>query len=144
MIVDDVSTSYLFVGTPELGLLRGLGIAAVHSTPLISHSGNLGGVVSTHFHEPQPENSYDPAPLDRLAVQLADRLEDLANSEVSPNEEYDTLLPFICDGINCGQRAFHVVPSQHREDHLEERIILSGCAARASTCGDGNSWKRLN
>lgn len=33
-------------------------------------------------------------------------------------EEYDALLPFICDGINCGQRAFHVLPSQHREDHL--------------------------
>jgi MEDS: MEthanogen/methylotroph, DcmR Sensory domain len=36
----------------------------------------------------------------------------------SPREEYDTLLPFICDGINCGQRAFHVLPSQHRDDHL--------------------------
>jgi hypothetical protein len=33
-------------------------------------------------------------------------------------EEYGALLPFICDGINCGQRAFHVLPSQHREDHL--------------------------
>ncbi len=33
-------------------------------------------------------------------------------------EEYDALLPFICDGINCGQRAFHVLPSHHREDHL--------------------------
>ena len=38
----------------------------------------------------------------------------------SPKEEYDTLLPFICDGLNCGQRAFHVLPSQHREDHLQQ------------------------
>jgi hypothetical protein len=37
----------------------------------------------------------------------------------SPAAEYDTLLPFVCDGINCGQRAFHVLPAQHREDHLE-------------------------
>ena len=36
----------------------------------------------------------------------------------SPKEEYDTLLPFICDGINCGQRAFYVLPSQHKADHL--------------------------
>jgi hypothetical protein len=36
----------------------------------------------------------------------------------SPADEYDTLLPFVCDGINCGQRAFHVLPAQHREDHL--------------------------
>jgi hypothetical protein len=38
----------------------------------------------------------------------------------SPVEEYDTLLPFICDGINCGQRAFHVLPVQHKADHLEQ------------------------
>src|SRR3954464_4972011 len=34
-------------------------------------------------------------------------------------EEQSALLPFICDGINCGQRAFHVLPAQHREDHLK-------------------------
>ena len=37
----------------------------------------------------------------------------------SAMEEYDALLPFICDGINCGQRAFHVLPAQHRENHLK-------------------------
>jgi MEDS: MEthanogen/methylotroph, DcmR Sensory domain len=37
----------------------------------------------------------------------------------SAEEEYDTLLPFVCDGINCGQRAFHVLPDQHKKDHLE-------------------------
>ena len=37
----------------------------------------------------------------------------------SPKEEYDTLLPFICDGLNCGERAFHVLPSQHRGEHLQ-------------------------
>ena len=36
----------------------------------------------------------------------------------SPEDEYDTLLPFICDGINCGQRAFHVLPAKHKEDHI--------------------------
>jgi len=34
-------------------------------------------------------------------------------------EEYDTMLPFICDGINCGQRAYHVLPVQHRADHFD-------------------------
>lgn len=37
----------------------------------------------------------------------------------SAAEEYDTLLPFICDGIDCGQRAYHVLPDQHREEHLK-------------------------
>lgn len=35
-------------------------------------------------------------------------------------EEYDALLPSICDGITCGQRAFHVLPTRHREDHLQQ------------------------
>ncbi len=29
------------------------------------------------------------------------------------------MLPFVCDGINCGQRANHVLPDQHKEDHLQ-------------------------
>jgi hypothetical protein len=37
----------------------------------------------------------------------------------SPEAEYDTLLPFISDGINCGQRAFHVLPSRHKQDHIQ-------------------------
>jgi GAF domain-containing protein len=75
VVVDDVSTSYLYVGTPELDLLRKSGVAAVHSTPIISHSARLWGLISTYFRKPQPESQYDPAPLDRLAVQLADHME---------------------------------------------------------------------
>jgi MEDS: MEthanogen/methylotroph, DcmR Sensory domain len=37
----------------------------------------------------------------------------------SAKEEYDTLLPFISEGLNSGQRAFHVLPSQHRANHLQ-------------------------
>lgn len=75
VFVGDVSTSYLFVGTLELDMLRAGGIAAVHSTPLISSNGHLWGVLSTHFREPQIESGFDHAPLDRLAVQVADSLE---------------------------------------------------------------------
>jgi len=73
--VADVSTSYLFVGTRELDMLRAAGIAAAQSTPLISSNGRLWGVVTTHFHKPQIESEFDHVPLDRLAVQVADGLE---------------------------------------------------------------------
>lgn len=36
----------------------------------------------------------------------------------SAAEEYATLLPFVCDGLNCGQRAYHVLPDHHKEDHF--------------------------
>ena len=75
VFVEDVSTSYLFVGTRELDMLRAGGISAAQSTPLISSSGRLWGVFTTHFHNPQIEREFDPAPLDRLAVQVADSLE---------------------------------------------------------------------
>ncbi len=38
----------------------------------------------------------------------------------SRQEEYDTLLPFVRDGLERGERAFHILPSQNREDHLEQ------------------------
>src|SRR2546426_12279231 len=38
----------------------------------------------------------------------------------SPQEEYDTLLPFVRDGLERGERAYHVLPSQYREEHLEQ------------------------
>jgi GAF domain-containing protein len=75
VFVEDVSTSYLFVGTRELDMLRTCGVAAVQSTPLISRNGHLWGVFTTHFREPQIESEFDHAPLDRLAFQVADSLE---------------------------------------------------------------------
>jgi hypothetical protein len=75
VFVEDVSTSYLFVGTRELDMLRAGGIAAAQSTPLISSNGRLWRVFTTHFHKPQIEGEFDHAPLDRLAIQVADSLE---------------------------------------------------------------------
>jgi hypothetical protein len=38
----------------------------------------------------------------------------------SLQERYATLLPFVRDGIERGERAFHVVPRQYREEHLHQ------------------------
>jgi hypothetical protein len=38
----------------------------------------------------------------------------------SPEEEYETLLPFVRDGIDRGERAYHVLPTQYRPEHLEQ------------------------
>jgi hypothetical protein len=38
----------------------------------------------------------------------------------SPREEYATLLPFVRDGLERGERAYHILPSQRREEHLEQ------------------------
>ncbi|MBB3318133.1 MULTISPECIES: GAF domain-containing protein [unclassified Rhizobium] len=88
VFVEDVSTSYLFVGTVELDMMSADGIAAVQSTPLISSNGRLWGMLSTHFRKAQVESEFDHAPLDRLALQIADSLEQ--QKSVVPNQHNNT------------------------------------------------------
>jgi hypothetical protein len=38
----------------------------------------------------------------------------------SPQEKYATLLPFVRDGLERGERAYHILPSQHQAEHLEQ------------------------
>ena len=38
----------------------------------------------------------------------------------SLQEEYETLLPFVREGIERGERAFHVLPVQYRQEHLDQ------------------------
>jgi GAF domain-containing protein len=76
IMVEDVATSYLFVATPALDIMLVANARGVHSTPPLSR-GRLMGVMSTHWRRPLRGMPYDPAPLDRLAVGLADRLQEI-------------------------------------------------------------------
>ena len=38
----------------------------------------------------------------------------------SPQEEYATLLPFVRDGLERGERAYHVLPARYRQEHLDQ------------------------
>jgi DcmR-like sensory protein len=38
----------------------------------------------------------------------------------SAKEEYETLLPFVRDGFERGERAYHVCHSNDRDEHLEQ------------------------
>lgn len=43
----------------------------------------------------------------------------------SDEEEYRVLLPFIKDGLNCGDKAVHVLNPDQRQDHLQ-RLAAAG------------------
>lgn len=49
VIVEDVATHPIFVGQPAQDILLRAGIRAVQSTPLVTRSGELVGMLSTHF-----------------------------------------------------------------------------------------------
>ena len=75
VVVPDIETCDVMVGTPDLDEYRRSNIRAVQSTPLVSRSGQLLGMISTHWHEPHQPT--DPAlrRLDVVARQAADLIE---------------------------------------------------------------------
>jgi hypothetical protein len=38
----------------------------------------------------------------------------------SPQEEYEILLPFVSDGLERGERAYHVFPARHLDEHFKQ------------------------
>ena len=83
IVVDDVTTSYLFVATPALDVMLAANARAVHSTPLLSRSSRLMGVLSTHWRHPLDGMPYDPASLDVLAGRIADRLQEIERRQAA-------------------------------------------------------------
>jgi PAS domain S-box-containing protein len=75
IIVEDVTTSEIFVRQPSMNVLIDEGVRAVISTPLMSAAGNVLGMISTHFGEPHHPSERELGLLDLLARQAADYLE---------------------------------------------------------------------
>ncbi len=74
-VVEDVTTSPIFVGTPSLGAVLAAGIRAVQSTPLVGRSGQVVGMLSTHYRTPRCPADRDLHVVDLLARQAADWIE---------------------------------------------------------------------
>jgi hypothetical protein len=75
IIVDDVTESLVFQGTPALEVLLDAGVRAVQSTPLIGPSGATLGMLSTHWSTPCHLKAQDMLELDLLARTVAHCLE---------------------------------------------------------------------
>jgi PAS domain S-box-containing protein len=75
IVVSDVEACDFMAGTGDLDAYRRSGIRAVQSTPLVSRSGQLLGMISTHWREPHQPPERDLRPLDVLARQAADLIE---------------------------------------------------------------------
>jgi hypothetical protein len=61
----------------------------------------------------------------------------------SKEEEYRVLMPFIKDGFENGDRAFHVVDPKHRPDHLKrlEQEGIDVANAQANGQLDVRRWQ---
>ena len=75
MVVSDIETCDFMAGTADLDEYRRSNIRAVQSTPLVSRSGQLLGMISTHWREPHQPTERALRRLDVLARQAADLIE---------------------------------------------------------------------
>lgn len=75
VVVEDVSRSPIFVGTPELEVMLAAGVRAVQSTPLLSRSGRLLGMFSTHYRTSRRPDERELKLIDLLVRQTADIIE---------------------------------------------------------------------
>lgn len=75
VIVEDVTQSQIFRGTPALEVLLDAGVRAVQSTPLIAGSGFMAGVISTHWSSPYRPSDRDLFSLDLLVSNLSEWLD---------------------------------------------------------------------
>jgi PAS domain S-box-containing protein len=73
VVVEDVETDPLFA--PYREIARRAGFRAVHCTPLITRSGDILGVLSTHFHEPRRPTNRETHLIELCARQAVDFIE---------------------------------------------------------------------
>jgi PAS domain S-box-containing protein len=75
VVVADVEESPLFVGTASLPVFRAAGVRAVQSTPVVTRTGGLLGILTTHWSMPHVPDEHDLLRIDLLASQAADLIE---------------------------------------------------------------------
>ncbi len=81
VLVPNVETCDFMAGTEDLASFRLSGIRAVQTTPLISRSGQLVGMISTHWTTETHPSDRDLNLLDVLARQAADLMERKTSEE---------------------------------------------------------------
>lgn len=75
VVVPDVESSPIFVGTPSIPVMREAGVRAVQSTPMMSRSGTLLGILTTQWKTPYIPDEHDLWRIDLLARQATDLIE---------------------------------------------------------------------
>lgn len=82
IIIEDVAQSPIFAGTPALDIQLKAGIKAVQSTPVRGKSGQVIGMLSTHYRTPYRPNAKTLKVIDLLAVHAAKLIEHSQSEQV--------------------------------------------------------------
>ncbi len=87
VIAPDVETCDFMAATEDLRVYRQTAIRAVQSTPLLSRTGQIVGMISTHWREQHTPSERDLRVFDLLARQAADLIERRRIEEAAREKE---------------------------------------------------------
>ncbi len=93
VVIEDVTRSPIFIGSDALDALLNEGVIGVQSTSLVSRSGKVLGIISTHFSQIRTLSEHELMLIDILARQAADIIE-------QKQEEHTRRYNRILEGIN--------------------------------------------
>jgi PAS domain S-box-containing protein len=101
IVVEDVANNEIFATQPSREILLGENVRALQSTPLVSATGNLLGMISTHFARTHSPSERELRMFDLLARQTADYLErkDAESKFAESEARYRTLFESIDQGF---------------------------------------------
>lgn len=105
-------------GTADLMAFRRVGIRSAQTTPLLSRSGQLLGMISTHWSEPHQPSDRDLRLLDILARQAADILERTIAENALRRREAE--LELACEALRESEHAQKMLAGEmnHRVKNL--------------------------
>lgn len=105
VIASNVEESEFMKNTEDLEVYMQTGIYAVQTTPLHSRSGNIIGMISTHWSKPHEPLESELRYLDLLARQAADLIEQMKSKEKlrESEEKYRSLFEHMNEGFFLGE-----------------------------------------
>ena len=113
VVIEDVTQSPIFIGSDALAVLLNEGVLGVQSTPLVSRSGKLLGILSTYFSQTCTLSEHELMLIDILARQAADIIEHEQGKRTHRNNH-------ILEGIN---RIFSIVVQDKTEEELGSECL---------------------
>jgi PAS domain S-box-containing protein len=145
VIVEDVTKSEIFAGTPALDVLIAAGVRAFQSTPLMSRSGALIGLLSTHYRSPGRPQERDLRVLDLLGRQAADAIERSGNEETRRLDavaRYQQLVELISAGVYVVDTDGVITFHNRQTAELRGRAPTPGESEEQFWAHDGNGAPR--
>jgi two-component system CheB/CheR fusion protein len=123
VVVPDTETCDFLAGAPDLEAYCRSGIRAMQSTPLVSRSGRLLGMISTHWHQPYEPPERALRLLDVLARQAADLIE-RTQTEAALQQANSGLEQRVAERTVALEQAHDQLRSEMTErQHMQEALL---------------------